>query len=454
MSDQAPRTCIERLSAIELVPALSPRLCAPWHLEPYGKALDEAPGSDLQIVFAAPPQHGKTVLTIHALVKWLAAYPDRRFAYVTYNQDRADEVARIAQELAEYAGLAPLVKLRQWRVSSGAEVKFTSIGGSLTGYPVDGALIVDDPIKDREEANSPRYRDRAWNWLNDVALTRMHPDVPAVVMATRWHPDDPSGRCIKAGWDYINLKAVCDDPATDPLRRELGQVLWPEKRPLEFLEKHQINAYKWAALYQGEPRPRGAELFKQPTYFEWPEAKPTDGFRAGYGVDLAYTAKTHADWSVCLRGLKVGERLYLTDLQRKQVDAPAFTLTLKAKHTELRGPMRWYASGTEKGSAQFIQSKGIPLEAVAATSDKFVRAQAAADAWNDGRILVPGGERAPDWSAVLIDEVCGFTGIKDPHDDVVDALAALWDLLAVGAAKGTSKKFGLKHIPRLSSWDR
>ena len=93
--------------------------------------------------------------------------------------------------------------------------------------------------------------------------------------------------------------------------------------------------------------------------------------------------------------------------------------------------MRWYRSGTEKGSAQFIRAKVREFRDLATTSDKFVRAQGAAEGWNAGRIAFP-AEDSPlygEWVDISLDEIAAFTGVKDAHDDIVDALAAGWDEL-------------------------
>lgn len=406
---------------IELIPALSPQLDPPRHLQPYLDVLERARGGQLRQVIAAPPQHGKTQCLMAALVQWLGTCR-LRHAYVTYNQDRADTVARAVYRMAEEAGLEPRGPTREWTVRSGGAVKFTSIGGSLTGHPIDGVLAIDDPIKDREEAESARMRQRAWDWLWDVAITRLHPGASVILMATRWHVDDPSGRTIKNGWPYLNLRAVSEGPETDPLRRPAGEVLWPERRPLEFLRERMSNAYSWASLYQGDPRPRGGAVFGEPCFYR---ELPVGAFQIAYGVDLAYTAKTSADWSVCVRLYRVGDVVYVADVQRKQVDAPSFLLTLKAMTAAERGPLLWYASGTEKGSAQFMRQKLPQLRVQTATADKFVRAQPVASAWNAGRVLVPSD--AP-WLEAFLDEVGNFTGVNDPHDDQIDALAAGFDL--------------------------
>jgi predicted HicB family RNase H-like nuclease len=111
----------------------------------------------------------------------------------------------------------------------------------------------------------------------------------------------------------------------------------------------------------------------------------------------------------------------VAEVQRKQVDAPAFALTLKSMQSMLAGPMLWHASGTEKGSAQFIRRLVPQLTTKPATADKFIRSQAVAAAWNQGKVLVPA---AAPWLDAFIAEVCNFTGVNDAQDDQVDALAS------------------------------
>jgi predicted phage terminase large subunit-like protein len=389
--------------------------------------LEGAPGSNCRIVVAAPPQHGKTVLTSHALVQWLAR-SSKHWAYATYTQDRSDNAARSVRLIAEEAGLEPQGTVREWRVNTGAHIKFTSIGGSLTGFPLDGGLVIDDPIKDREEAESKRRRDRCWDWLQDVGLTRLHPGAPVILMATRWHIDDLSGRCIKAGWRYLNLRAIAGDD--DPLGRAPGDVLWPSQRPLSSLEEHRANAYKWASLYQGEPRPRGGAVFGDPARYT---ELPKEGFRRTYGADLAYSGKTASDWSILVELLRVGSDpktalYYVANVLRRQMQAPQFGALCKAELDARPGPALWYASGTEAAAGQYLQRDGVKLTIRAPKGDKFTRAIPLAAAWNDGRVLVP--DSAP-WLSDYLDVMTGFTGVNDAHDDDVDATAAGFDLLAL-----------------------
>lgn len=405
-----------------------PGFVEPVHLTPIASLLERSETEPVEVVASTPPQHGKTTLLEAALLRRMMRHrgPDvRHSAYATYSATRVAEISVPLRERARELGLDVSGTIDLWGTRN-YRIKWTSVGGALTGFPIDDLLAVDDPLKDHQEAVSTIIRQRNWDWFNSVAQTRRHPGSSCIVVATRWHDDDLSGRLTKAGWSFVNLQAIDD---------ETGAVLWPERRPLEWLQRQrqQIGEYLWAALYQGRPRPRGAEVFGEPTYYE---ELPTRGYQCAYGVDLAYTAKTHADYSVCLRLLRKGDEYYVAEVQRKHVDAPSFALTLKAMHSDHPGPMVWHASGVERGTAQFIQKHIKALRTENASADKFVRALPAAAAWNSGKILVP--THAP-WLDAFVSEVCNFTGLNDAHDDQVDALASAYDALSRRARSGGVK---------------
>lgn len=421
---------------LDFVPRISPDLERPEQLSPYAEILSRAVGGNLRVVFAAPPQHGKTELTLRAFLWWALRFPGKRHAYVTYNNDRAEYVSRKFQDLAVEAGLQPEGSLAHVRLKGGTEIKFTSIGGSLTGYAIDGVCVIDDPIKDRTTAESPTIRRRAIEWFTDVARSRRHAGTSFIAMATRWHPEDLSGQLIKRGYEYINLKAIAEGEVdrngrviSDPLHRRRGEALWPSRKPVEFFAEDQADAYTWASLYQGEPRPRGGKVFGEPRLYT---SLPEKGYRGAFGLDLAYSGKTHADWSICVELWIADGDCYVVDVQRKQVDAPSFALTLKAKKTSRPWRMHWYAAGTEKGSADFLIRQGLPVVVTPPKGDKFTRAIPVAAAWNSGKILLPDPEHVPivgGWLSPFLDVVQNFTGVGDLHDDDVDALASAYDAL-------------------------
>jgi predicted phage terminase large subunit-like protein len=440
----------ERLSLLDYVPHISgdvDELERPIHLEPYVSLLERAINGNLRCVVAAPPQHGKSVVARHAFAWWAKYCPPKRHAYVTYSKEVAEYVSRKFTELAERAGLEPQGRLSDVQLKGGTEIRFTSIGGSLTSFAVDGVLLVDDPIKDRADAESPTIRRTAMDWLIDVGRSRRHQGTSIIVMATRWHAEDPSGCLIKRGYEYINLKAIAEPKSqddvgsdgriiSDPLHRAPGEALWPSHKPAEFFNEERQDVYSWASLYQGEPRPRGGSVFAENPnlYRKLPDA----AYRGAFGLDLAYSRKTHADWSILVELWREETadpqkpRFYVVDVQRKQVSAPEFALTLKAKRTGKPWQMRWYAAGTEKGSADFLKSAGLPIKDMHPKGDKFVRAQPVAAAWNSGRVLLPDPEVfEPKWLPAFLDVVQNFTGVNDDKDDDVDALAAAFDELVV-----------------------
>jgi predicted phage terminase large subunit-like protein len=450
-----------RPGLIDYVAKLWPDLDRFDHFAPYAVDLENAIGGALRVWFAAPPQHGKSQLTLRAFLWWARFFPGYRHAYVTYSREKSREMAEEFRALAIEAGFSPKGTLSLVRLEGGTEIRFTSIQGGLTGSPITGVCVIDDPVKDAEEARSPKIRRRFEQWWVSVARARRHKGTSFIGMGTRWHLDDPGGYLTaKQKFRYVNLKAIAtpknagdlDDQGrvvSDPLKRKPGESLWHAQKPPEFFEEERTNIYWWSAMYQGEPVPMGASVFAEPGtvgtdesgkevsrgarfYKELPNI-----YRAGaFGLDLAYTAKTAADWSICIEGIASGNDLYIIDVQRKQVEATSFALTLKTKADKRPGwKMRWYASGTEKGAAQFIRKQlrkggADPFRVMTAVGDKFVRSMGAAGRWNAGHILLPDPEEFNvPWLADFLDVVTRFTGVDDAHDDDIDALAALHDQL-------------------------
>lgn len=438
---------------MEFIPRVTPRWVAPVHLKPYIDVLNAAPGAGFRIAFAAPPQHSKSESAWHAFVLWSLKHPELRNAYATYSADRAGRASAKAAGIAERAGLnLQTANLDLWRTKEGGQTLWTSVGGPLTGEAIDGVLVIDDSIKDRKEAESVTIRSNQKDWYHSVAETRLHPGASVIAMMTRWHSDDLVGYLVKeCGFTYINLKAIADERRPTGDERQAGDALWPWKHPLDsLLAKQRANTWNFTCMYQGEPRPRGGALFRDPTYYT---ELPTRGFRVVFGLDLSYTEKTHADFSVCVeiwcvppaRGVPKkslrddqlepsGFTFYVVDVQRKQVEAPAFTLTLKKKSAERPSTKFWfYAAGTEKGGASFIAQK-VPLVIVdPAGRDKYSRAQQTSMEWNIGAIMVPSDSEAYPWVDLFVDELTSFTGVKDVHDDQVDALVSGIDAAIKGA---------------------
>ena len=421
---------------LELIPLLSPWLVSPRHLAPIADVVEASLHRPQHAVVSTPPQHGKTQLISHGFIRLMLANPRLRHGYVTYEGERAEAVSQGVQRIAVAAGLAVEGTRHRWQVPGGGSLIATGIGGPLTGDPIDGLLVIDDPYKNRVEAESAARRRQVSEWFSDVALNRMHPGASVVVVQTRWTTSDLAGERTAMGWRSVNLPAIAEP--NDPLGRPVGAALWPEQRPIEFLNKQrsEVGEYTWASMWQGHPRPRGGNVFRvdPEPYASLP---PSIGGRqylpTAIGVDLAYTRKTYADHSVAVVLSASGEGRYVVEVISMQVEAEAFGAHL----AELRGrypyaPMRFYCSGTEKGSAGLLNTlyPGLRLEAIPVADDKFLRAQPVAAAWNAGRVRVP--QDAP-WLNRFLSVVLNFTGVNDAEDDEVDALAPAFDALMAPA---------------------
>lgn len=444
----------------EFFAKVNPRLYSPRHFAVYIREVLRAVGGDLRLVFAAPPQHGKTEVTVALMAFLVLEHQGRRWAYITYNQKRANAIARKFKRVMAEAGAVCVGPLAQMYLPGGGQMLFTSVDGGITGEPVDGAAFIDDPYKNQKEADSKARRELVESTYRGAIETRVHPGGSIFLLATRWHPEDLSGTLIGEGWLDVNLAALAEGEANDngvviddPNGRKIGEALFPEKWPVEELAKKRAKVLDrtWWALYQGRPRPPGGKVFQGHTFYtELPR-----NYRGCYGIDLAYTAKTSADWSICLElwreeRPKEDPLFYVVNVVRDQAAATDFALTLRACH--VRRPtfrMHWRASGTEKGSAGFLREKKLPIKVSTPPGDKLVSATQVAIAWNEGRVLVPDPERFPEaerWLFTFLDVIRNFTGQGNEVDDDVDALgnAHAWlsrqqDDLTVGGARSNRR---------------
>lgn len=407
---------------------MSRRLTNPTWLSPLVEALQHAASVQTFQVVNVPPQYGKTETIMHWLALHIGRRPDLNNAYVTYETKLAHRKSRKIRRYALAAG-AQLDRTQctqeNWRTTSEGGLQATGIGGALTGEPVDGILVIDDPIKNREEANSLTIRDKVWDWVSDVAINRMHPGASLVLNMTRWHPDDPAGRAKDAGWDVVVIRPVVN-PTWDGHDFTAGESIWPT-RTLEFLsdKRRRLGEYTWSAMWDQNPRHKGGQVFEGPTFAQMPDA-----YRTAIGLDMAYTAKTYADYSVTLVGHRERgtDRIHISHMDRRQVRAEDRIPHLKSMAIAHPGaPLWWYYGGQEETVASLMHGLGAPrITAIKATGDKLLRAEHAAAAWNRGDITLPEG--AP-WVPEMVRELEAFTGIRDKHDDIADALAALYDAL-------------------------
>lgn len=405
-------------------------------------------GEITRLMITMPPRHGKSMLASEFFPAWyLGRNPDHYVVSATYAQELADDFGRKVKnqiEDAVYQQVFPGVGLADDSRSSkrfhieGQEGGYehatkqkgafyaVGVGGPLTGRGAH-LLLIDDPVKNREEAESEIIRKKTKDWYTSTAYTRLMPGGRIVIIQTRWHEDDLAGwlqtEHKHEGWEVLDL------PAID----KSGKALWPDQYDVPALNKIKlaIGARDWSALYQQRPSPEDGNYFKA----EWIKAYEIDPPRATlsiYGAsDYAVTADG-GDYTVhVILGIDPEDRMYLLDMWRGQTASDEWVEAF-CDLVKKWNPIGWAEEGGQikSGVGPFLVKRMIERKAYVyrepfpTRGDKAVRAQSIR-----GRMAMNGlyVKRDALWRTDLISEMMAFpVGV---HDDQVDALGLVGQLL-------------------------
>lgn len=446
---------------------------APAHIKLLARYLEwveATPGALL--LLSMPPRFGKTALIGEKFVPWaLSRNPKWGVIYASYTISIARAVSRSVKNLISdepgYHETFPRHRITsdsasatEWNLIVGDETRKVAtkdpsmlavgVGGSVTGFGAN-LFIIDDPIKNAEEAYSAVYREKLWEWWLRVARTRLNPGARIVLISTRWHFDDLMGRLLKdrewSGWKYLNLPALASmtvsGDAGDPLGRFEGESLWPERFPQADLEKLRASAPNvFLTMYQGVPIKEGGSILQPEKFGVWVEP-PKKVISAYCAADTALTEKTRSDNTALAIGAVVpGGYADILDFVTGKWESVeleeqivAFWRKWKAIYgVHLRG---FLIESNAHGLAviQHIRAahRDIPIIAVNAEKDKVARGQLLGDQLDGGRIRVPA---YAGWLQGLVEEMRSFP--LGNHDDRVDTLGILVDkLLGISAAAKT-----------------
>lgn len=406
--------------------------------------LTEGASGIARLAVFAPPRHGKSYRISRMFPAWMFAQkPDLRAIIASYGQSLSEAHSRAIRNLIEgetYRQQFPKTRLattnlQQWDTTAGGSLIAGSVGGALVGH--GGSLIlIDDPVKSRQEAESATLRERAREWYNNDLLSRLEePGGAIVLMATRYHQDDLSGYLLNDEdsdeWTVLTMPALAEE--NDPLGREIGAALWPEKYPVELLEKRRakMGEYAWSSLYQQHPQAKGAGSFDT-QLIEVLEVAP-ECKRVVRFYDLAVSGRTskRTDYSV---GLKLGvthdERFIVLDVWRRQL-SPADVAKGIKQNAAIDGTgcrIRLEAENSARVQLDFLlrdpDLRAYTIDSRSPVGDKFTRAQPVAARAMAGRLAIV---RA-GWNRAFLDELAMFPQVD--HDDQTDALSGAYDMLA------------------------
>lgn len=376
-----------------------------------------------------PPRHGKSEKASKRFPAWyLGRNPKRMVIAASYNSDLAGDFGREVRNIMampEYGEVFRDVFLRQ--DSRAADRMNTNHGGAYFAVGVGTATtgrgahlgLIDDPFKDRQDADSELQRNRVWDWYRSTFYTRLMPGGAIVLIQTRWHEDDLAGRCLEQDgrledggqWDVLDLPAISAE----------GEPLWPEWYDLDALEriKATIGPREWSALYQQKPQPDEGTFFQRLWFPQWNELPQVRYYgTSDYAVtDGSGDYTVHRIWGVDHRG-----EIYRVDGWRGQSTADVWIehkLDLIAKYK----PLAWFGEGgvIQKSVEPMLRRRMTErrvycrMEWLPSVADKPTRARSFQAMAASGRVHFEAGAD--------ISEFLAFPAGK--HDDEVDTASLI-----------------------------
>ena len=437
------------------------------------------------VLITMPPRHGKSTYgSVIFPAYFMAKKPNRFMMSTSYNSQLAQDFGRQVRDMVNEPQVPQVFPdfemsqdsraVDQWRTTSGGAAYFIGVGGTTSGRAAN-LLLLDDPLKSREDAESATQRNKIWNYYVSALSTRLQPDVdnipPAqIVILTRWHPDDPAGRLMQTDdwkegrWLHINFPAVSESPVrgeqgkvsrttldpSDPnflapneaskispsnryIRQTKRTALWPARFPIADLDRRQrLNPREFASLYQQTPYIEGGNLIRQHWWRTYPSDMKPERFNSLIiAADTAFKVKQDSDYSVmAVMGLDTTGDIYIVDMVRDRFEFPELKRRMIQLNNQWRGKGLRGIYVDDKASGQSLiqelkRESGVSVIPYKISADKVTRLSAVLPLIEGGRVFVP--EQA-NWIDEFYNECQSFP--SGTHDDQIDALSIGLDVLA------------------------
>ena len=392
-------------------------------------------GTLKKLMVFMPPRHGKSqTITETYPSYYLGRYPHKKVMCISYGDSLAKDFGRKNRQKVKEFGqeifgieLDPSNKSMSDFTIKGhtGGAYFAGILGGVTGRGAN-VLIIDDPIKTRQEAESETYRNRVWEEYQSSLSTRLMPGGATIIVLTRWHHDDLAGRILAQEadqWEVISLPALALE--NDPIGREEGRALWPEFGFNEEWAKNKIievGSKTWASLFQQQPSPDSGDIFKR----EWIKfyKTPPQFDEMAISVDASFKDKKGSDFCVMQTWGKKGANVYLVDQIRDRMAFPATVASIRSMAAKWPKAHAKLVEDKANGTAVIDYLKNeisgmIPVEPM---GGKEVRASAISPQWEAGNVYLPHPSICP-WINDFIEELIQFPNAK--HDDQVDCMSQM-----------------------------
>lgn len=404
-------------------------------------------GETKRLIILAPPQHGKSETVTETFPSYFKSkFPDKKVILTSRDDLLAGRFGLYNRRIIEEFG-NELFSVRLGRGSSSSTnwsleghsgyVLSSPIMGGITGSGAD-LLIIDDPVKNRQEADSAVMRDKIWQEWQNTLLTRLAADGAVIVIMTPWHEDDLAGRLIKqGGWDVIRLPAECESE-NDKLGRAIGEPLCPELgKDKQWIErtKLEVGSRVWTALYQLRPTPASGGIFKR----EWIkryDKLPGHIDEWAQSWDLSFKDSNKSDFVAGGVWARCGANHYLVMPIKERLDFTAtinkIRLITEAYPQAVLKLIEDKANGPAVISSLRQQITGIIP--ITPHDSKEGRAQAVTPFFEAGNIYVPFGKAGDEY----IEELVAFP--NGANDDQVDQ-----------TTQYLSRHIGKKQAPRIGA---
>lgn len=430
-----------------------------WHHEALCDTLDRFLFGDIdRLMVFMPPRNGKSELVSRRFPAYIFGHrPDANIISASYGSDLASRMNRDVQRIIdseEYRELFPNVSLNGSNIRSMAQGSYlrnsdifeivdhtgvyrsAGIRGAITGMGFDYGII-DDPFKDRQDAESKTMRENVWDWYISTFYTRAEKDAKILITLTRWHEDDLAGRLLRLAesdpeadqWHVISFPAIAEEPMHELDPREVGDPLWPAKFPMKRLQKIKstIGTYEWSALHQQRPSPEGGTVFQR-EWWKYYKVAPARFDEIIQSWDCTFKDLDSSDYVVGQVWGRLGADRYLIDQVRGKMGIKATMQSIRnvtAKHVTARAKL---VEDKANGSAVIeLLKKEIPgMIPVNPKGGKIVRAQAVSPEVEAGNVYLPDPTVAP-WINDFVEECNTFpNGLNDDQVDCMTQALSRW----------------------------
>lgn len=414
-----------------------------------------------RLMVSMPPRSGKSMLIdIYTPSWWLADAPKDRIILAGYGEQFARTWgAKVRDLIIEYGSDLNLLLNKDrtaaddWELTAGGGMVCVGVGGALMGRGAD-LLIIDDPIKSSEEADSPTYRDKMWEWFQSTAITRLQPGGVVVAVMTRWSTDDLFARIQQnsqpGDWEILNLPALAEE--NDALGRLPDEPLWPERFPDDpdySKRKGSMSPFWFSALYQGRPVPMGGGLIKEAWLRFW-NTLPEEPERWIQSWDFSLKDTETSDYTVGQVWCRKGASLYLVAQFRGHANLALIGQKMQEFILNYPKAVGILIEDTAMGPIikQTLQHIVRGLIPIRPRGSKRSRLEAVQPLFQGNNIFLPEKQDGTKerWVWDFVSELTSFP--KGAHDDQVDACSQAIAFLTPGVwASEKSAAAALQTIP-------